>query len=164
MVYALVGYNQETKYFCSGQDQLSSREAQDGRRKVLVLRESELMMDGRGVQGHTDGTGCYQKWPQRRKGQTLEKTTQKDLQLMPVERVKRPTAGSDLHHNRRCKRIKSENMWAIIQWAKPPPGSSNHLFFIRLPVPSIYSYPAGSQWSASFVKTIIVEFPIGWIC
>ena len=68
------------------------------------------------------------------------------------------------HQNSDWKRIKSENMRrSLIKRAKPLL-VAQIIFSFSAPVPSIYSSPAGSLWSASFVETILLEFPIDWIC
>ena len=68
------------------------------------------------------------------------------------------------HQNSDWKRIKSENMRrSLIKRAKPLL-VAQIIFSFFSPVPSIYSSPAGSLWSASFVETILLEFPIDWIC
>ena len=59
--------------------------------KALVLRESELMMAG-GSRAHR-WNRMLPEVATMEERPNIGKTTQKDLQLIPVKRVKRPTTG-----------------------------------------------------------------------
>ena len=134
----------------------------------MILGVKLLMMAGSRARY---GTGCY--WAQKRKGQAVSRKNQpKRLETQPVQRVwvKSFTREDTLyrqmqsHQNSDWKRIKSENMRrSLIKRAKPLL-VAQIIFSFFSPVPSIYSSPAGALRSASFVETILLEFPIDWIC